>query len=273
MAAAVTSLLELRGVHRVYRAGMPDEVVALDDVDLKLAESDFATVIGSNGAGKSTLLAVIAGTQPLDAGRVVLEGRDVSRLPAYARARSIGRVAQDPRAGTAESLTVEENLALALLRGQARGLGRGVTEARRALFRAALEDLGLGLEDRLGARVGTLSGGQRQALTLLLATLRSPRLLLLDEHVAALDPRTAPLVLDITRRLVEEQRITTLMVTHNVEHALVFGNRLLMLHAGRIVLDVSADEKRALGVPDLIARYEHQAHARLTDDRVLLRDS
>ena len=265
-------VLGLTDVRRVFLPGTPDEVVALDNVRLALEAGEVVTVVGSNGAGKSTLLNVIAGTQPVDAGRVELDGRDVTALPAHARARFIGRVTQDPKAGTAASLSVEQNLAVALLRGQARGLGQGVTADRRALFKRTLAPLGLGLEGRLATLASTLSGGQRQALALVLATLVPPRLLLLDEHTAALDPRTAPLVLEITRRLVEEQRITTVMVTHNVEHALAYGSRLLMLHAGRIVLDISGEAKRALTVPELLARYERQAGERLADDRVLLRD-
>jgi putative ABC transport system ATP-binding protein len=259
-------------VRRVFLRGTADEVVALDDIRLALESGEFVTVVGANGAGKSTLLNVVAGTQPVDAGRVELDGRDVTALPAYTRARFIGRVTQDPKAGTAASLSVEQNLALALLRGQARGLGQGVTPERRALFRRALAPLGLGLEARLATLASSLSGGQRQALALVLATLVPPRLLLLDEHTAALDPRTAPLVLDITRRLVEEQRITTLMVTHNIEQALAYGSRLLMLHAGRIVLDIAGQAKQALTVAELLARYERQAGERLTDDRVLLRE-
>jgi putative ABC transport system ATP-binding protein len=263
-------VLRLEGVRRVFQAGTPDEVRALDDISLSLAEGEFATLVGSNGAGKSTLLNVIAGAQPVDGGRVEIDGQDLTALRAHARARFIGRVNQDPKAGSAANLSVEQNLAVALLRGQARGLGTGVTRERRALFRAALAPLGLGLEQRLGVAAGSLSGGQRQALALVLATVRTPRLLLLDEHVAALDPRTAPLVLDITRRLVEHEGITTLMVTHNVEHALEYGSRLLMLHAGRIVLDIGGAAKQALSVPELIARYEQQAGQRLADDRVLL---
>jgi putative ABC transport system ATP-binding protein len=251
--------------------GTPDALTALDDISVSLEEGEFVTLVGSNGAGKSTLLNVIAGDQPVDAGRVLLDGRDLTGLPDHARAAWIGRVSQDPKAGTAGSLSVEQNLALALLRGQARGLGQGVTRARRAMFRQALEPLGVGLETRLGARAGSLSGGQRQALALVLATLRTPRLLLLDEHVAALDPRTAPVVLEITRRIVEQHHMCTLMVTHNVEHALAYGDRLLMLHAGRVVLDISGPAKQALTVPELIARYEQQAGARLSEDRLLLR--
>jgi putative ABC transport system ATP-binding protein len=266
------AVLELHGVRRVFQPGTPDEVVALNDISLALVEGEFITLVGSNGAGKSTLLGAIAGAQPVDAGRIELDGHDVTALPAYARAGFIGRVSQDPKAGTAAGLTVAENLAVALLRGQARGLGRGVTRERRDVFREALADLGLVLEGRLDAPAGSLSGGQRQALALVLATLRTPRLLLLDEHAAALDPRTAPAVMEITRRLVEQQRITTLMVTHNVEHALSYGTRLLMLYAGKIVLDIAGSEKAALSVQDLIARYELTAHDRLADDRVLLRD-
>jgi putative ABC transport system ATP-binding protein len=266
------AVLELKSVRRVFQPGTPDEVIALNDISVSFQEGEFITLVGSNGAGKSTLLAAIAGAQPIDAGRIVLDGRDVTALPAYARAGFIGRVAQDPKAGTAAGLSVAENLAVALLRGQARGLGRGVTRERREVFRQALADLGLGLQERLNAPAGSLSGGQRQALALVLATLRTPRLLLLDEHAAALDPRTAPAVMEITRRLVEQQHITTLMVTHNVEHALSYGTRLLMLHAGKIVLDISGATKQALSVQDLIARYEQQAHETLADDRVLLRD-
>jgi putative tryptophan/tyrosine transport system ATP-binding protein len=266
------TVLRLSGVRRVFGAATPDEVVALDDISLSLEAGEFVTLIGPNGAGKSTLLSVIAGSQPVDTGRIELDGRDVTALPAYARARFIGRVSQDPKAGSAASLSVEQNLAVAMLRGEARGLGQGVTRARRELFRKSLVGLGLGLEDRLATLAGALSGGQRQALALVLATLRTPRLLLLDEHAAALDPRTAPLVLEITRRLVEQQSITTLMVTHNVEHALHYGTRLLMLHAGRVVLDIAGEAKHALTVPELVARYEQQAGSRLADDRVLLRE-
>jgi putative ABC transport system ATP-binding protein len=264
------TLLRLERIRQVFHRGTPDEVTALADLSLDVEDGDFITLIGSNGAGKSTLLNVIAGSQRVDSGRIVLDGRDITSLAAHARAASIGLVTQDPRAGSAATLSVEQNLALALLRGRPRGLGQGVTRDRRVLFRQALEPLGVGLESRLTALAGTLSGGQRQALALVLATLRTPRLLRLDEHAAALDPRTAPVVLEITRTLVEQHRITTLMVTHNVEHALAYGNRLLMLHGGRIVLDIAGDAKRALTVPDLIARYEQQAGSRLSEDRILL---
>ncbi len=265
------TLLRLEELRQVFAPGTADEVVALDSVSLTLLEGEFVTLVGSNGAGKSTLLNVIAGSQPVGGGRVVLDGRDLTALPAHARARFIGRVSQDPKAGSAATLSVEQNLALALLRGQPRGLGQGVSRDRRGVFREALAPLGLGLESRLSAAAGSLSGGQRQALALVLATLRTPRLLLLDEHVAALDPRTAPLVLEITRRIVEQHGISTLMVTHNVEQALAYGNRLLMLHAGRIVLDIAGAAKQSLTIPELVSRYEQQAGSRLSEDRILLR--
>jgi putative ABC transport system ATP-binding protein len=267
-----TTMLELSGVRKTFFRATPDEVVALHDVNLSLAPGEFVTVVGSNGAGKSTLLHVICGIDYVDQGRVVLDGQDITPLPEHARAGAVGRVSQDPKAGTASKLTVEQNLALALLRGKARGLRQGVNVERRALFRQALEPLGLGLETRLSAPTGILSGGQRQALTLVMATLAAPKLLLLDEHTASLDPRAAPTVLEITRRLVEQSGITTLMVTHNMEHAIHFGNRLIMMHGGRIVLDIAGEQKRSLTVPELIARFERQAAERFVDDRVLLRE-
>ena len=262
--------LRLADVEKRFFRGTPDEAIGLDGVNLVLTRGEFVTVVGSNGAGKSTLLGVISGAQTVDRGRVEIDGRDVTRQPAYERARLVGRVSQDPRAGTAGNLSVEQNMALALLRGQPRGLGRGVTPERRYQFRWTLAPLGLGLERRLGTAAGVLSGGQRQALALILATLVSPSLLLLDEHTAALDPRTAPTVLEITRRVVEDHHITTLMVTHNVEHAIQYGTRLIMMHAGRIVLDIAGEQKRALTVAELVARFEQQAHEHLVDDTLLL---
>jgi putative ABC transport system ATP-binding protein len=267
----MTEVLRLEGVRKSFFRGTPDEAVALSDVHLAVSPGEFITIVGSNGAGKSTLLNVIGGTHPVDAGRVELDGWDLTGVPEHGRARYIGRVSQDPKAGTAASLSVEQNLALALLRGKPRGLGQGVDAHRRALFRDALAPLGLGLEARLSAPTGALSGGQRQALTLVMATLVPPRLLLLDEHTASLDPRTAPTVLAITRRLVEQGQITTLMVTHNVEHAIRFGTRLIMMHGGRIVLDIAGAQKRALTVAELVARFEEQAADRFVDDRLLLR--
>jgi putative ABC transport system ATP-binding protein len=269
--AADRTVLRLVGVRKTFFRGTADEVVALHDVQLALAPGEFVTIVGSNGAGKSTLLNVVNGVHTVDGGRIELDGRDVTTVPEHGRARYLGRVSQDPKAGTAANLTVEQNLALALLRGQARGLRQAVDAERRALFRHALEPLGLGLEARLGAPAGILSGGQRQALTLVMATIVPPRLLLLDEHAASLDPRAAPTVLGITRRLVEEGQITTLMVTHNVEHAIRYGTRLVMMHGGRIVLDIAGAQKQALTVPELVARFEQQAADRFVDDRLLLR--
>lgn len=266
-------VLELVGVRKTFFRGTSDEVVALRDIHLHLARGEFVTVVGSNGAGKSTLLHVICGLESVDEGRVVLDGQDLTALPEHRRAAAIGRVSQDPKAGTASNLSVEQNLALALLRGRARGLRQGVNAERRALFRQALEPLGLGLETRLSAPAGSLSGGQRQALALVMATLAAPKLLLLDEHTASLDPRAAPLVLEITRRLVEQSGITTLMVTHNMEHAIRFGTRLIMMHAGRIVLDIAGEQKRSLTVAELVARFERQAAERFVDDRLLARES
>jgi putative tryptophan/tyrosine transport system ATP-binding protein len=270
-ASAPHPALRVAGVLKTFFRGTPDEVAALQAIDLVLTPGEWVTVVGSNGAGKSTLLSVIAGSQTADRGRVAIDGQDVTAVPEHGRARYVGRVSQDPRGGTAPNLTVEQNLALALLRGQGRGLRQGVDAGRRARFRGALEALGLGLEGRLSAPAGVLSGGQRQALTLVMATLVPPRLLLLDEHTASLDPRTAPAVMEITRRLVEAGAITTLMVTHNVEHAMRYGTRLVMMHAGQIVLDVAVAEKQALTVPALIARFEQQAADHLADDRLLLR--
>ncbi len=264
-------VLRLDGLRKVFFRGTADEVVALSDVHLTVAPGEFLTIVGSNGAGKSTLLNVIGGLQSVEGGRVELDGRDVTAVPVHDRARHVGRVSQDPKAGTAASLSVEQNLALALLRGQPRGLGQGVNAERRERFRFALATLGLGLETRLAVSTGTLSGGQRQALALVMATIVSPRLLLLDEHTTSLDPRTAPIVLAITQRLVEEGRITTLMVTHNMEHAIRYGTRLLMMHGGRIMLDIAGAAKRALTVAELVARFEQQAADHVVDDRLLLR--
>jgi len=263
-------VLRLTGIRKVFFRGTADQVEALAGIDLAVAPGDFVTIVGSNGAGKSTLLDVVSGIQVVDGGQVELDGRDITGEPMYARAHAIGRVNQDPKSGSAANLTVEQNLALALLRGARRGLGRGVTADRRELFRKMLAPLGLGLEARLSVPAGTLSGGQRQALALAIAKLTPPRLLLLDEHTAALDARVAPLVMDITRRLVEEESITTMMVTHNLEQAIAFGNRLVMMHAGRIVLDIGGDQKHSLTVPELVARFEHQAAQHLVDDTLLL---
>jgi putative ABC transport system ATP-binding protein len=245
-------MLKLTDIHKTFFAGTVNVRRALRGSDLELAEGDFVTVIGSNGAGKSTLLNAIAGSLPVDQGRIEIDGRAVTRLPEHRRAAGIARVFQDPQAGTAPHLTIEQNLAVALTRGRHRGLGHGVTAARRRQFRAELATLGLDLEDRMRHRVGLLSGGQRQALSLLMATFTRPAILLLDEHTAALDPQRAELVLELTERAIAEHHLTALMVTHNMAHALRMGNRLLMMHEGEIIHQLGATEKAAAGVADLL---------------------
>lgn len=260
-------MLELKQVTKVFNPGTVNERPALVDIDLEVAAGDFITIIGSNGAGKSTLLNVIAGVYPPDTGSIRLEGQDITAWPEHRRARYLARVFQDPLLGTAASMTVEENLALALRRGDRKRLVRGVTPADRALFRERLAELGLGLENRLQDKVRLLSGGQRQALTLLMATLKKPQVLLLDEHTAALDPKTAEKILDLTLKLVAEYRLTTLMVTHNLTQALRAGNRTLMMDEGRVVLDLRGEEKQRATVSDLRALFERRG---TLSDRVLL---
>jgi putative ABC transport system ATP-binding protein len=266
----MSAMLDLAGVGKTFGAGGEAEVRALDGIDLVLQAGEFVTVIGSNGAGKSTLLRAITGHLPPDRGSIRLAGADITRAPVHARAGLIGRIAQDPQESSCASMTIAENLAMAALRGRRRGLARAVTRARRAAFRTALAETGLGLEARLDARMGTLSGGQRQAVALLMATLAAPRLLLLDEHLAALDPRAAGLVMDLTARLVVEGGLTTLMVTHDMRAAIAWGSRLVMMHAGRIVLDVAGAEKAALTVAALVDRFHTVSGADMTDDRTML---
>ena len=263
-------MLELQHVSKTFNPGTINEKKALSDLSLHLAPGDFVTVIGGNGAGKSTLLNAVAGVWPVDSGRILLGGEDITALPEHKRAVHIGRVFQDPMMGTAPNMQLEENLALALRRGQKRGLKWGVTKLEREDYRALLADLGLGLEDRLTAKVGLLSGGQRQALTLLMATLQTPKLLLLDEHTAALDPKTAAKVLEITQRIVEEQHLTAMMVTHNMRDAIAVGNRLIMMNEGRIVVDVAGEEKKRLTRSDLMGLFEKAAGKELDGDRLLL---
>jgi putative ABC transport system ATP-binding protein len=264
------AMLGFRAVTKFFLRHTPNEVMALDHIDLDIADGDFVTVIGSNGAGKSTLIKVAAGLVLPDDGAIVFEGRDMTRDPVYRRAAAIGRIAQDPGESTCAVMTIEENLAMAEKRGRRRGLRRAVTAVARARFREALAPIGLGLEARLATRVGTLSGGQRQALALLMATLSGSRLLLLDEHLAALDPKTAGIVMTLTERLVSERRLTTLMITHNMQDAIRLGNRLLMMHAGRIILDVRGAQKAALTVEALVEKFHQVSKADLADDRVLL---
>lgn len=263
-------MLTLEHVTKSFLTGTPNAVTALDAISLDIATGDFVTVIGSNGAGKSTLLKSIAGLIQPDSGRIVLDGRDITREPVYKRAAVIGRIAQDPHESTCAAMTIEENLAMAGKRGQPRGLTRAIRPPTRVAFRDMLAPIGLGLEGRLAARVGTLSGGQRQALALLMATLAGPRLLLLDEHLASLDPKTAEIVMALTARLVAEGRLTTLMVTHNMHEAIRWGSRLVMMHGGHIIFDATGPEKAALTVPALVEKFHEASHQELTDDRMLL---
>ena len=263
-------MLKLSHVKKTFNRGTVTEKRALTGVDLTLADGDFVTVIGGNGAGKSTLLNMIAGVYPLDSGTIELDGEDISRLSEPKRAKYLGRVFQDPMRGTAADMQIEENLALAKRRGQRRGLRWGITKDERAEYAELLKRLDLGLETRMQAKVGLLSGGQRQALTLLMATLTNPRVLLLDEHTAALDPKTAAKVLELTEQIVGERKLTTLMVTHNMNDAIRLGNRLIMMHEGRVIYDVAGDEKRALTVPDLLQKFEEVSGGELANDRMLL---
>ena len=263
-------MLKLSHVKKTFNRGTVTEKRALTGVDLTLADGDFVTVIGGNGAGKSTLLNMIAGVYPLDSGTVELDGEDISRLSEPKRAKYLGRVFQDPMRGTAADMQIEENLALAKRRGERRTLRWGITRAEREECAELLKKLDLGLETRMQAKVGLLSGGQRQALTLLMATLTNPRVLLLDEHTAALDPKTAAKVLELTEQIVGERKLTTLMVTHNMNDAIRLGNRLIMMHEGRVIYDVAGDEKRALTVPDLLQKFEEVSGGQLANDRMLL---
>lgn len=263
-------MLKVQNVCKTFNAGTINEKRALVNVDLHLAPGDFVTVIGGNGAGKSTLMNMIAGVYPIDSGVIELDGRDISLLSEPARAKYLGRVFQDPMMGTAADMQIIENLAMAKRRGKRRTLAWGVTRAERDEYTERLRELGLGLEKRLTTKVGLLSGGQRQALTLLMATLTEPKLLLLDEHTAALDPKTASKVLDLTEKIVDERRLTTLMVTHNMNDAIRLGNRLIMMHEGHVIYDVSGAEKRSLTVADLLQKFEEVSGGELANDRMLL---
>ncbi len=263
-------MLDVVGVRKTFNRGTVNEKAALRGVDLHLDDGDFVTVIGGNGAGKSTLLNAVAGVWPVDEGSISIGGVDVTNLAEHKRAKYIGRVFQDPMMGTAASMQIEENLALAARRGQHRTLKRGITAKERSEYRELLKILDLGLEDRLTTKVGLLSGGQRQALTLLMATFRRPDLLLLDEHTAALDPKTAAKVLDATERIVRKDKLTTLMITHNMRDAIVHGNRLIMMFEGKIVLDISGEAKKRLTVEDLLARFGQTTGSDEADDKLLL---
>ncbi len=263
-------MLELKAVRKVFFSGSVNEKVALSGVDLTINDGDFVTVIGGNGAGKSTLLNVVAGVYPPEGGRIAIDGEDVTAMPEYRRAALLGRVFQDPMMGTAAEMILEENLAMANRRGSRRTLKWEVTNEERAEFVAKLKELELGLETRLTAKAGLLSGGQRQALTLLMATLKQPKLLLLDEHTAALDPKTARKVLDLTCKLVEEHGLTTLMITHNMKDAIRVGNRLIMMYEGTIIYDVRGEEKAALKTADLMQKFETVSGGEFASDRMML---
>jgi putative ABC transport system ATP-binding protein len=266
----VNKLLLVNGIYKVFNAGTVNEKVALRNVSLKLDEGDFVTLIGGNGAGKSTLLNCVAGVYAIDKGSVVIDGTDVTKLSEHKRAALLGRVFQDPMKGTAANMGIEENLALAYRRGQNRGLKWGISNKERVLYKELLKPLDLGLENRLGAKVGLLSGGQRQALTLLMATLKKPKLLLLDEHTAALDPKTAEKVLQLSDRMIEENNLTALMVTHNMRDAIKHGNRLIMMHDGHIILDIKGEEKKKLTVENLLERFGKASGEEFANDRALL---
>ena len=263
-------MLKITNLKKTFNAGTINEKVALDGLNLHLKDGDFVTVIGGNGAGKSTLLNAICGVWKPDFGTIEIDGVDVSHLPEHKRAQFLGRVFQDPMKGTAPDMEIAENLSIASKRGIKRRFVRGVRKADRAYYRELLKTLDLGLEDRLSTKVGLLSGGQRQAVTLLMATLNKPKVLLLDEHTAALDPKTAAKVLEITERIVREKHLTTLMITHNMKDAITYGNRLIMLHEGHVVVDVEGEEKQMLTVEDLLALFVKASGNVFSDDRTLL---
>ena len=263
-------MLKINHVSKTFNPGTVNAKLALDELELQLKEGDFVTVIGGNGAGKSTMLNAVAGVFPIDSGNILIDGSDVTGLPEYKRASYLGRVFQDPMLGTAPTMNIEENLALAARRGQKRSLRWGISAEERARYRDKLSNLGLGLEERMSAKVGLLSGGQRQALTLLMAVLKKPKLLLLDEHTAALDPKTAAKVLELSDRIVEDNKLTTLMVTHNMRDAINHGNRLIMLNAGRVVVDVSGEEKKKLTVSDLMELFSKASGSSEANDKLLL---
>ena len=263
-------MLELKNIYKTFNAGTVNEKQALKGINLTLEDGDFVTVIGGNGAGKSTMLKAIAGVWPVDEGQIIIDGKDVTNLPEHKRAAFLGRVFQDPMNGTAATMGIEENLALALRRGQSRTLRAGIKASEREVYKRLLSTLGLGLEDRLTSKVGLLSGGQRQALTLLMATLKKPKLLLLDEHTAALDPKTAAKVLETTEMIVNRDHLTTLMITHNMKDAITHGNRLIMMMEGNIILDIRGEEKKKLTVEDLLHKFEEVSGEEFANDKAIL---
>lgn len=263
-------MLEIQNIHKTFNPGTINEKVALNGVNLNLNPGDFVTIIGGNGAGKSTTLNAIAGVWSVDEGKIIIDGVDITKLSEHKRALYLGRVFQDPMTGTAATMSIEENMAIAARRGERRGLGWGITKKERERYKEALKELDLGLEDRLSSKVGLLSGGQRQAITLLMASLKKPKLLLLDEHTAALDPKTAAKVLAISDKIIQEHQLTAMMVTHNMKDAIAHGNRLIMMHEGKIIYDVSGEEKKNLEVADLLAKFEEVSGGEFANDRMML---
>ena len=263
-------MLEIKDVHKTFNPGTINEKKALNGLNLTLNDGDYVTIIGGNGAGKSTMLNMITGVFPVDSGSILIDGEDITNLPEHKRDRYFGRVFQDPMTGTAADMQIEENMALAARRGKRRTLGFGIKKAERETYKELLATLDLGLENRLTSKVGLLSGGQRQAITLLMATLQHPKLLLLDEHTAALDPKTAAKVLDISDKIIMENHLTALMVTHNMKDAIAHGNRLIMMHEGRVIYDVSGEAKKNLKVSDLLAKFEEVSGNEFANDRMML---
>ena len=266
----MAEMLKLDNIHKTFNPGTINEKIALNGVNLTLNEGDFVTVIGGNGAGKSTTLNAIAGVWPIDSGKIYIGGDDVTKLSEHKRAKYLGRVFQDPMTGTATTMSIEENMAIAARRGEKRGLSWGITHQERDTYREMLKALDLGLEDRLTSKVGLLSGGQRQAITLLMASIKKPKLLLLDEHTAALDPKTAAKVLEISDKIIAENHLTAMMVTHNMKDAIVHGNRLIMMQEGKVILNISGEEKKKLTVEDLLHQFEKVSGEEFANDKALL---
>ena len=266
----MAEMLKLDNIHKTFNPGTINEKIALNGVNLTLNEGDFVTVIGGNGARKSTTLNAIAGVWPIDSGKIYIGGDDVTKLSEHKRAKYLGRVFQDPMTGTATTMSIEENMAIAARRGEKRGLSWGITHQERDTYREMLKALDLGLEDRLTSKVGLLSGGQRQAITLLMASIKKPKLLLLDEHTAALDPKTAAKVLEISDKIIAENHLTAMMVTHNMKDAIVHGNRLIMMHEGKVILNISGEEKKKLTVEDLLHQFENVSGEEFANDKALL---
>lgn len=263
-------MLEIQNVHKTFNLGTINEKIALNGVNLNLNPGDFVTIIGGNGAGKSTTLNAIAGVWPIDEGNIIVDGVDLTRLSEHKRAVHLGRVFQDPMIGTAATMSIEENMAIAARRGEHRGFRWGISKKEREQYKEQLKELNLGLEERLSSKVGLLSGGQRQAITLLMAAMKKPKLLLLDEHTAALDPKTATKVLEISDKIIEENQLTAMMVTHNMKDAIAHGNRLIMMHEGRVIYDVTGEEKKKLHVSDLLAKFEEASGGEFANDRMML---